>query len=557
MGEIFCYNIKPLMIRLVLLLPFATIFNVYIFAAVVNNDSADHHLRLAEELYEQGNYQLALHHCGRSISFADATESRRSLYLSLYYMGCIAQTYSKLSDAARFYDFALTLCPSDSAEIRAKILSNMIVVLGRDNGVEQASSYYQEYERLKGINNTREDSCRHLSNLAYLELSKANYSNALNYLNQERAYVNQLADADVIKAGMETDFAFAYLALNQNDSAIICLKRCEKILEGIHRPFLLARTYRYLSEVYEKQGNKDLSLAYLGNYQHLVDSVFNDKDYFLEINRISPIITRLNNELVKRNQQRLFLKLAIVTVLFLALLISMLLLLHHRHHQSYKITPSLSPSDSHENEKIAESIEQNSTSTEDNTQSIEPIIPSVEENSHLDLEIPQSIAENSQSIEENSSSSDTNSFEETIPSEESILSVSPLFPLAADDPNGLIAQRIDAILNDTQYLCDNSFNLNTLVQLTGSNIAYVSKIINEKYNNNFRSVLNERRVKLACEKMDDVEYYGNLTISAIAEKVGYKSSNSFINAFKKVMNTTPYIYQQQAIQRHLSQKRSK
>ena len=117
--------------------------------------------------------------------------------------------------------------------------------------------------------------------------------------------------------------------------------------------------------------------------------------------------------------------------------------------------------------------------------------------------------------------------------------------------NGLIAQRIDAILNDTQYLCDNSFNLNTLVQLTGSNIAYVSKIINEKYNNNFRSVLNERRVKLACEKMDDVEYYGNLTISAIAEKVGYKSSNSFINAFKKVMNTTPYIYQQQAIQQHL------
>ena len=539
------------MIRLVLLLPFAIIFNVHISAAVVNNDSADHHLRLAEVLYEQGNYQLALHHCGRSISFADATESRRSLYLSLYYMGCIAQTYSKLSDAARFYDFALTLCPSDSAEIRAKILSNMIVVLGRDNGVEQASSYYQEYERIKGINNIQEDSCRHLSNLAYLELSKDNYSNALNYLNQERAYVNQLADADVIKAGMETDFAFAYLALNQNDSAIICLKRCEKILEGIHRPFLLARTYRYLSEVYEKQGNKDLSLAYLGNYQHLVDSVFNDKDYFLEINRISPIITRLKNELVKHNQQRLFLKLAIVIVLFLALLISMLLLRHHRRYQSHNITLSLSPSNSHSDAEIAESIEQNSTSTEDNSPSTEPIIPSVEENSHSDLEIPQSIAENAQSIEENTSSFDTNSFEETIPSEESILSVSPLFPLAADDPNGLIAQRIDAILNDTQYLCDNSFNLNTLVQLTGSNIAYVSKIINEKYNNNFRSVLNERRVKLACEKMDDVEYYGNLTISAIAEKVGYKSSNSFINAFKKVMNTTPYIYQQQAIQQHL------
>ena len=56
-------------------------------------------------------------------------------------------------------------------------------------------------------------------------------------------------------------------------------------------------------------------------------------------------------------------------------------------------------------------------------------------------------------------------------------------------------------------------------------------IINQKYGKNFRMLLNERRVEWACQKIDDVEHYGNKTIQSISEEVGYNSSTSFIEAF--------------------------
>ena len=49
--------------------------------------------------------------------------------------------------------------------------------------------------------------------------------------------------------------------------------------------------------------------------------------------------------------------------------------------------------------------------------------------------------------------------------------------------------------------------------------------------------------------LDDHENYGNITIQAIAEEVGYKSSTSFIQAFKKLVGMTPSVYQNLSRQR--------
>ena len=81
-------------------------------------------------------------------------------------------------------------------------------------------------------------------------------------------------------------------------------------------------------------------------------------------------------------------------------------------------------------------------------------------------------------------------------------------------------------------------------------------IINQKYGKNFRMLLNERRVELACEKIDDVEHYGNKTIQSISEEVGYNSSTSFIEAFKKIKGMTPYNYQKLAIRRSMEEGKS-
>ena len=43
-------------------------------------------------------------------------------------------------------------------------------------------------------------------------------------------------------------------------------------------------------------------------------------------------------------------------------------------------------------------------------------------------------------------------------------------------------------------------------------------------------------------RMNDQEHYGNYTIKAIAESVGYKSQANFINVFTKITGLKPSTY---------------
>ena len=102
---------------------------------------------------------------------------------------------------------------------------------------------------------------------------------------------------------------------------------------------------------------------------------------------------------------------------------------------------------------------------------------------------------------------------------------------------------ITRIMEETEEFCDSEFSLERLASLIGSNSRYVSQIINETYNKNFRTFVNEYRIKEARIRLMNTAEYGNYTIKAIAESVGYKSHTNFIDIFKKITGITPSIYQ--------------
>ena len=91
--------------------------------------------------------------------------------------------------------------------------------------------------------------------------------------------------------------------------------------------------------------------------------------------------------------------------------------------------------------------------------------------------------------------------------------------------------------------CSPEFSLAVLARLSESNTNYVSQVINTTYNKNFRTFLNERRIKVAMKRMMDSGRYGAYSMQGIAESVGYKSASNFIAAFKKVTGMTPSLYQ--------------
>lgn len=111
----------------------------------------------------------------------------------------------------------------------------------------------------------------------------------------------------------------------------------------------------------------------------------------------------------------------------------------------------------------------------------------------------------------------------------------------AEQQNELLAAILQVMENTDAY-CDPEFGIEKLATMTNSNSRYVSQVINEVYGMNFRALVNDFRIKKAMIRMSDTENYGNLTIRAIAESVGYKSQANFINVFTKITGLKPSTY---------------
>lgn len=117
-------------------------------------------------------------------------------------------------------------------------------------------------------------------------------------------------------------------------------------------------------------------------------------------------------------------------------------------------------------------------------------------------------------------------------------------PSIRDD--GQLLEKIQEVLADMNEICNPEFNLNRLTTLVGTNTSYVSQIINSEYGKNFRTLINELRVREAQRRIVDTKKYGHLTIQAIGESVGFSSQTTFNRTFKRITGITPSVYQKMA-----------
>lgn len=109
----------------------------------------------------------------------------------------------------------------------------------------------------------------------------------------------------------------------------------------------------------------------------------------------------------------------------------------------------------------------------------------------------------------------------------------------SDDDKQAIAERILRVMETQEEIYSPDFSVERLAELVGSRYKLVSQVINETYQVNFSTFLNEYRIKEACRRMSDKTHYGHLTIEAISQGVGFKARASFVNAFKKFTGLTP------------------
>ena len=82
----------------------------------------------------------------------------------------------------------------------------------------------------------------------------------------------------------------------------------------------------------------------------------------------------------------------------------------------------------------------------------------------------------------------------------------------------------------------------SLAKDLGTNRDYLSKSVNELKGKNFSQYLNELRVNYVVEELKSNKNLRKHTILSIANDIGYNSSESFANAFKKITGTLPSYY---------------
>lgn len=98
-----------------------------------------------------------------------------------------------------------------------------------------------------------------------------------------------------------------------------------------------------------------------------------------------------------------------------------------------------------------------------------------------------------------------------------------------------------------ELICNPDFSINALADVTGYNSRYLSQVINDEYGCNFRNKVNEHRMIIAKRRILYVKKYGNYTIQAIADSVGFRSQSGFVQVFKKVTGFTPSMFQKMAL----------
>ena len=103
----------------------------------------------------------------------------------------------------------------------------------------------------------------------------------------------------------------------------------------------------------------------------------------------------------------------------------------------------------------------------------------------------------------------------------------------------------------TSYLKNNVYHKDALATLsvdTGYSYSYLSHLFSEKIGQNFLSYLSSIRLSYACRLLAETD----ISVTDIAEDVGFESQSTFFRTFKNHYGITPLKYRQTAQQGKLS-----
>ncbi|RRC98751.1 helix-turn-helix domain-containing protein [Prevotella sp. OH937_COT-195] len=455
----------------------------------------------------------------------------------------IGNIYSMFNDYQRsstLYAKALDLARKKGDRVFVnKLLSNLICAYTPQTPIKKYWEYYNEMCSYK------EDRMRYKYDLLMdkgmiLSYEKKN-EEAITYFKKTLDFVNKHEMSPLSIASVYISLANTYQAMGNRDSALFYMYKNKEIAEQIKNPALMIITLRKLSEIYRNIDERK-SLEYKSEYLALSDSIFNMNEfngirnalYYYEMDEKLKTISSLSetnrasiHEIIMQRRWLLTLAIFCVIVVFLVILAyiqNRRLSRSYRHlfhkNQEELATDKIYARRIREMKERMDRLQNNEKASDE-----KPLQTLVKE-----VGKPTSDNEEGRKVQE-------------MPCEEPNTDETRSQTKIPEELRNSLLDSIMHVMEHGEEFCDSDFGIERLATLVGSNSKYVSQVINDVYSKNFRTFLNEFRVKKAMTRMNDTENYGKYTIKAIAESVGYKSQSNFINVFTRQTGIKPSVFQ--------------
>lgn len=467
--------------------------------AAADTPSAAEICKEATEWYAREEYARAL---ARFINGMEASEREKDWQTYMVCTGSIANIYEAIGDyesdliyLLKGYDVAVS---QNDESLKSIYLINIVAAYCHTGDVTLAKQYY---ERQKATPNRKAmDHWQYflIYNRARILQAEMRYQEAVEVHKEAMAYARKHHLPDDFALFQTCEMATAYLKAGNFSQAKAYGIQTATTARQLNNRELLVSAYDILAKAYRSMEQNDSADHYHTLYLTLSDSVFNAQKFYQARNDMTRYETRKSNDHIHSLNTLIDRQLwAIVCISLLLILTATLVIMLVRKNGRLRNTQKLLIS---RNADLEHAYEQN---------------------------------------EQLLSRYLTQGAEETTPSHDP----QENRPALEKDVQERLLKDIQTALNDPEVISNADFSLDALARMVGSNRSYVSRVINATYNKNFKTLLNEHRIRIAEKKLADTSHYANKTLQAIYEEVGYTNAASFIRAFRKVNGMTPSDYQ--------------
>ena len=480
----------------------------------------------AEKLHQKANAEYYSEHYPEALDLyidaleCAAKEGNDSILISCTgYIGNIYDAFGDNNTCLYYYMKGYDAAKrTGNIMLQADFLSNIVTCYSRMGKVEEAKRYYRMFKALPQNAHDRENQYFGIYVRARILTAERRYDDAVKVHREALRFAETNGLRPICRLFQLSEIGNLYVRTGRAQEAVAMGDSCAAMAETIGSTELLVNAYKMLADAYTQLQQTAKARQYREMYFDLNDSVYNIKKFYKARYKLSEYEGREHRQQVSQLNERISMQTWIivmaVVILVLVLVFSYIIYNKNRHlSQTQRLLIA-------KNNDLEERDGQNRTL-------LKQYLEQLDKN-----RTRTATEEDSVTADCGTDTADTHECD----SRDS----------CDDDMEKQLLSQINDVMGNMEAISSPDFSLQTLADMVGSNTSYVSRVINNSYHKNFKTLLNETRIREACHKLADRQQYEGYTMQVIYEAVGYRNASSFIRAFKKVYNMTPSEFQKLA-----------